>query len=234
VAPDPGAIGTVPAVRASAYLAAETVSPAAVARPKERTIMRVRDVMSKPAVVVAPETPVKHAAELLDERGFTCLPVVDSDGKLVGAVSEADLLMNRFPPDPRIPLVERREREAGAAVCDVMSEEVLTADPQDQVSDLLAVLHTSGHRSVPVVQAGIVIGVVTYRDLVHALARDDSLIAADVQRRLDLYGSPGRWTVSVHDGEVTLGDAPADPVARGVALRVAESVLGVTRCRFVG
>ena len=78
------------------------------------------------------------------------------------------------------------------------------------------------------------IGVVTYRDLVHALARDDSLIAADVQRRLDLYGSPGRWTVSVHDGEVTLGDAPADPVARGVALRVAESVLGVTRCRFVG
>ena len=197
--------------------------------------MRVRDVMSEPAVVVAPETPVKHAAALLDEHGFTCLPVVDSDGKLVGAVSEADLLMNRFPPDPRIPLVERPEREAGAVVCDVMTDEVPTADPGDQVSELLAVLHTSGHRSVPVVEAGLVVGVVTYRDLVHALARDDVLIAADVRRRLDLYGATGRWTVDVHGGEVTLGDdAAADPVARSVAQRVAESVLGVTRCRFVG
>jgi len=197
--------------------------------------MRVRDVMSEPAVVVAPETAVKHAAALLDEHGFTCLPVVDSDGKLVGAVSEADLLMNRFPPDPRIPLVERPEREAGAAVCDVMTDEVLTADPQDQVSDLLAALHTSGHRSVPVVAAGVVLGVVTYRDLVHALARDDVLIAADVRRRLDLYGATGRWTVDVHGGEVTLGgNAAADPLACSVAQRVAESVLGVTRCRFVG
>ena len=103
------------------------------------------------------------------------------------------------------------------------------------MSDLLAVLHTSGHRSVPVVEAGVVVGVVTYRDLVHALARDDVLIAADVRRRLDLYGATGRWTVDVHGGEVTLGDdAAADPVARSVAQRVAESVLGVTRCRFVG
>ena len=196
--------------------------------------MRVREVMSGPAVVAAPQTPVKQAAALLDERGFTCLPVVDSEGKLVGAVSEADLLMNRFPPDPRIPLVERPEREAGAAVGDVMTDQVLTADPQDQVSDLLAVLHSCGHRSVPVVEAGVVIGVVTYRDLVHALARDDVLIAADVRRRLDLHGATGRWAVDVRGGEVTLGGDAADPVARSVAQRVAESVLGVTRCRFVG
>ena len=196
--------------------------------------MRVREVMSGPAVVAAPQTPVKQAAALLDERGFTCLPVVDSEGKLVGAVSEADLLMNRFPPDPRIPLVERPERETGAAVGDVMTDQVLTADPQDQVSDLLAVLHTCGHRSVPVVEAGVVIGVVTYRDLVHALARDDVLIAADVRRRLDLHGATGRWAVDVRGGEVTLGGDAADPVARSVAQRVAESVLGVTRCRFVG
>ena len=72
--------------------------------------MRVRDVMSSPAVVVSPETPVKQAAAVFDEHGFTCLPVVDTDGKLVGVVSEADVLVNRFPPDPRIPLGERRER----------------------------------------------------------------------------------------------------------------------------
>ncbi len=195
--------------------------------------MRVRDVMSSPAVVVAPETTVKQAAAVFDEHGFTCLPVVDTDGKLVGVVSEADVLVNRFPPDPRIPLGERREREAGMAVRDVMTDEVITVDPHRPMSDLLVVLHASGHRSVPVVEAGVVVGVVTYRDLVHALARDDALIAADVQRRLNLRGVPGRWTVSVHGGEVTLAGEPADMVIHSVAVRTAESVLGVTRCQFV-
>jgi CBS domain-containing protein len=194
--------------------------------------MRVREVMSSPAVVVGPETSAKQAAAILDERGFTCLPVVDGDGKLAGAVSEADLLMNRFPPDPRIPVFERTEREVGATVADVMTVDVLTAAPDDQISVVLAALHTAGHRSVPVVDAGAVIGVVTYRDLVHALARDDALIAADVQRRLDLYGGPALWTVNVDGGRVTLSDGRRDPADRSVALRVAESVLGVTSCQF--
>jgi len=194
--------------------------------------MRVREVMSSPAVVVAPETSAKQAAAILDERGFTCLPVVDGDGKLAGAVSEADLLMNRFPPDPRIPVFERPEREVGATVADVMTVDVLTAAPDDQISVVLAALHVAGHRSVPVVDAGAVVGVVTYRDLVHALARDDALIAADVQRRLDLYGGASSWTASVQGGGVTLRGGRRDPVDRSVALRVAESVLGVTSCRF--
>jgi CBS domain-containing protein len=195
--------------------------------------MRVREVMSSPAVVVAPETSVKHAAAILDERGFTCLPVVDGDGKLAGAVSEADLLMNRFPPDPRVPIFERPEREVAATISDVMTADVLTVAPDDEVSVVLAALNAAGHRSVPVVDASTVVGVVTYRDLVHALARDDTLIAADVRRRLDLYGGSARWTVGVQGGEVTLGTEHRDPLDRSIALRVAESVLGVTSCRFV-
>ena len=78
------------------------------------------------------------------------------------------------------------------------------------------------------------LGVVTYRDLVHALARDDVLIAADVRRRLDLYGETGRWTVDVDGGEVTLGDDAPRTGGPQRGQRVAESVLGVTRCRFVG
>jgi len=146
-------------------------------------------------------------------------------------VSEADLLMNRFPPDPRIPVFERPEREVGATVADVMTLDVLTVAPDDQISVVLAALHAVGHRSAPVVDAGAVVGVVTYRDLVHALARDDALIAVDVQRRLDLYGGAAQWTASVQGGGVTLRGR-RDPADRSVALRVAESVLGVTSCRF--
>ena len=114
-----------------------------------------------------------------------------------------------------------------------MSADVLTVAPDDEVSAVLAALNAAGHRSVPVVEASTVVGVVTYRDLVHALARDDTLIAADVQRRLDLYGGPAPWTVDVEGGEVTLGNENRDPLDRSIALRVAESVLGVTSCRFV-
>jgi CBS domain-containing protein len=114
-----------------------------------------------------------------------------------------------------------------------MSADLLTATPEDEVSALLAELRAARHRSVPVVEAGAVVGVVTYRDLVHALARDDALIAADLRRRLDLYGGATRWTVSVLGGEVALGDGCRDQFNRNIALRVAESVLGVTACRFV-
>ncbi|MGY6651549.1 CBS domain-containing protein [Amycolatopsis sp. TRM77291] len=63
--------------------------------------MRARDLMSAPVVTVTPGTTAKHAAELLAERGFTALPVVDEDDRLIGIVTEADLIRNRFPHDVR-------------------------------------------------------------------------------------------------------------------------------------
>ncbi|GAA1214488.1 CBS domain-containing protein [Pseudonocardia alaniniphila] len=195
--------------------------------------MRIREIMSSPAVVVPPEMPVKDAAALLASHSFTCLPVVAGDGRLVGVVGEAELLEDRFPPDPRLPLDEREDRDPGDAVADVMERDVLTAHPQEGVADLLTVLRSANIRSLPVVEDGVVIGVITYRDLVHALARDDGLIEADVRRRLNLCGGVGRWRATVRDGEVTIFDERRDPSDRNAAVRVAESVIGVTRCRVV-
>jgi CBS domain-containing protein len=195
--------------------------------------MRIREIMSSPAVVVPPELPVKEAAAVLDARGFTCLPVVGRDGRLVGIVREEELVAERFPPDPRIPIADRADVRAGTTIGDVMRCDVLVAHGADLVTDLLTVLRSAELRSLPVVDDGVVVGVVTYRDLLRALARDDSLIGADVQRRLDIYGGPGRWRASVVDGEVTIGDERRDVAARSGAIRVAESVIGVTRCRVV-
>ncbi len=65
-------------------------------------------------------------------------------------------------------------------------------------------LRQASIRSVPVVENGAVVGMVTYRDLVRALARDDALIAADVRRRLCSYAGFGHWEITVVAGEVTL------------------------------
>jgi len=194
--------------------------------------VRIHEIMTSPAVVVSPECSVKEAAALLDAHGFTALPVVAGDGRLVGVVSEPDLLADRFPPDPRRPIADRLDTAPGGTVGDVMVRDVLVVHPQEGVADLLTVLRSVDVRSLPVVDGGVVVGVVTYRDLVRAFARDDALIEADVRRRLDLYGGIGRWRASVRDGEVTIVDDGCDSVERSGAIRVAESVIGVTRCRI--
>jgi CBS domain-containing protein len=195
--------------------------------------VRISEIMSSPAVVVPPDLPVKEAAALLDAKGFTCLPVVAPDGGLVGVIGEAELVADRFPPDPRVPIADRVDVWPGATVGDVMVRDVLVTHPGEGVADLLTVLRSADVRSLPVVDAGVVVGMVTYRDLVRALARDDALIEADVRRRLDVYGGVGRWRATVRDGEVTIVDERDDIADRGTAIRVAESVIGVTRCRVV-
>ncbi|WP_214369167.1 CBS domain-containing protein [Pseudonocardia sp. H11422] len=194
--------------------------------------MRVCEVMSSPAVVVTPDTPVKQAALALAENAFTSLPVVDVDSSFVGLVSEPDLLVDRFPPDPRIPGPRTSVPDPGKTVGDVMHTDVLVAHPQEGVADLVTVLRLAGLRAVPVVDGGTVVGMVTYRDLVRALARDDALIAADVTRRLGCYAGPDRWAVAVSDGEVTLTGEERDPIERHTVGLIAEAIIGVTSVRF--
>ncbi|MGY1808316.1 HPP family protein [Blastococcus sp. SYSU D00669] len=64
--------------------------------------MQARDVMTRGVVTVGPDTSAKYAAEVMAERGFAALPVVDEDDLLVGIVAEADVLRDRMPPDPRL------------------------------------------------------------------------------------------------------------------------------------
>lgn len=63
--------------------------------------MRARDLMSAPVITVRSETTVKDALKLLTENRFTALPVVDTNARLVGIVTEADLIHDRVLRDPR-------------------------------------------------------------------------------------------------------------------------------------
>ena len=115
--------------------------------------MHVADVMSSPAVVTTPDTPIKDAAAQLAERLFTSMPVV-VDGSLVGIVTEADLLAERFPPDPRVPRHGGWDPGLGETVGDVMQTEVLIAKPRQAISEVLDAMRTRNVRSAPVVNTG--------------------------------------------------------------------------------
>jgi CBS domain-containing protein len=192
--------------------------------------MLVREVMSSPAVTVGPETTVKQATRLLDEHRITAMPVVDRDGHLAGVVSEADVLRESVPPDRRAheQTVELSVPAAHLAVSDVMTHLPITVTPDDDLSDAVELMTETQVKSLPVVAFGRVVGMVSRRDVIAVLARQDELIEAEVDDALRVAGV--ECAVDVVDGVVRLDDGE-DPerlrAARVIAARV-PGVVGVS------
>lgn len=189
--------------------------------------MRAQDIMSTPVVTVGPEAPAKQAAALLSAHGFTALPVVDEDDRLIGIVTEADLIADRVPPDIRFRAANATVRRGGETVADVMTSPCTGMAPGTDVAVLARTLLEDRIRVMPIVEGSRVIGIVTRGDIVRTFARQDSEIAAEVRRHLAIYGGPDRWKVEVHEGKVRIVDAFDDETDRHVATLLAEAVPGV-------
>src|SRR4051794_1769619 len=100
--------------------------------------MQARDVMTREVVTVAPTTSVKAVAEILATLGFSAVPVVDDNDRLVGIVSEADVLRDRMPVDPRLRLrrdVGTRSAPPPVLIQGVMTADVRTVEPGADVAD---------------------------------------------------------------------------------------------------
>jgi CBS domain-containing protein len=166
--------------------------------------VQARDVMTRDVVTVGPETSAKYAAEVMAEHGFAALPVVDEDDHLVGIVAEADVLRDRMPPDPRLHL--RRDGAAPAAppallVHGVMTRDVRSVEATADVADIARVFVDDRLRSVPVVDGGRLVGIVSRRDVLRALVRPDEEIRHELLRLVEGYtGALDSWEVAVTDG----------------------------------
>ena len=197
--------------------------------------MRVGEVMTRSVLTTTPQAVVKDAAIVLAGHGVTLLPVVDEDGRLVGVLTEADVVRGRIPPDPR--RGAWHGSQAGppppATVGEVMSSPALTTDPYTDAAELATMMIDQGLRSVPVVEEDRLVGIITRRDLVRTIARADALIAADGRKLLAAYGTPDRWTVHADHGTVTITDQVADPTDHHLALVLAQAVPGVVHAEVV-
>lgn len=198
--------------------------------------MRAKDLMTSPVVTVRPGTAAKEAAGLLVRHGWTALPVVDAGDTVVGIVSEADLIRGRVLPDPRA-LIHGNPSPPGEPAATLVSG-VMTADPVvvNPAADAVTVtrLMLDRHlRSIPVVDDGRLVGILTRRDLLRTIAREDHEIARDVRHRLAV-ASRQPWRADVADGVVTLAADDADPTERHVAEVVAAAVPGVREVRLAG
>ncbi|PSO52295.1 MAG: phosphoribulokinase [Cyanobacteria bacterium QH_8_48_120] len=148
----------------------------------------VADVMTSNPIVVQPQTPIKEAIQLLAERRISGLPVVDGEGKLVGVITESDLMWQEtgVDPPPYIILLDsviylqnpaRYEKEIhkalGQTVEEVMSEKPITVEPDRALKEAARLMHEKEIRRLPVVdEQGQVIGILTRGDIVQAMVTE--------------------------------------------------------------
>ena len=163
--------------------------------------MRAMDVMTTNVITVEPDTAVQELATLLSDRGISGVPVVDKDSRLVGIVSEGDLL-HRTETGTERRTQRRRSRwldnfasdqaaardyvkAHGRTVREIMTRDVISVSDTTELADIATLLETRRIRRVPVVRDGQLVGIISRANLVRALAmtKSESAIEADSDDR---------------------------------------------------
>lgn len=193
--------------------------------------MRAKDIMSSPVHTVGQTATVESAAALVTAKSVTALPVLDSTGTLVGMVSESDLLWHRVPADPTAhlrPLPDTDPAQRPGIVAEVMSPYPLTTRPDTDVADIAEAMLDNDVRSIPVLDDGAVVGIVSRRDILRAVVRGDDTLAREVQHRLDAYADgQHRWTATVEGGIARITGDFDDDTERAIVTVLARTVPGV-------
>ncbi len=180
--------------------------------------MRVADIMSDRPVTVRGTATLGTVARVLARHGVTALPVVDEHDRVVGIVSEADLIARGFT---------EAECHLTDPVADVMGHRTVVVHPETDLAEAGRVFTTTPYKSIPVVDAADqVVGIVSRSDLVHALGRADDELEQDVTDLLARSGVRG-CHVRVRNGVVSL-TAPAAGDDLSVVLELVSATPGVS------
>ena len=194
--------------------------------------MKAREIMTVAVTTVRPDTLVGIAAALLTEQGIASLPVVDDDGRVVGIVSEMDLIDDRLPDDDRFGSPRPGPGQAAPAreVREVMTTAVLCLGAGADTADLAALMKTSNIRAVPIVEGSRLVGIASRRDLLRTLVRNDLGIRDDVLERIrDYTGAGESWAVEVLDGVVRIRGRFTGTAREAIIRQLARTVPGVLR-----
>jgi acetoin utilization protein AcuB len=136
---------------------------------------RVREVMTPAPVTIAPEAPLAAALAAMRQHEIRHLPVVDSDGRFVGIVTDRDLRQASFARFRSLTEVSR-----DVMVQDVMTCGVVTIDPRATVARAATIMFERRIGSLPVVENGQLVGILTERDLLKLLMRESPKLEADL------------------------------------------------------
>jgi CBS domain-containing protein len=216
--------------------------------------MRAMDVMTSEVITVGENATVPEVAKLLAEHGISAVPVIDKHNRVIGMVSEGDLLHRAETGTERyrswwLEMMSSTNKLAGeyikshsSKVKDVMTRDVLSVTEATPVADIAVLLETNRIKRVPVLRDGKLVGIVSRANLVRALATtinaaadgaeaDDRLIRdrllAELKAQKWAEVSPAN--VTVKDGVVHLWSSYLSEREKRALVVAAENIPGVRR-----
>lgn len=213
--------------------------------------MLAKDVMTTAILTVTPETDVGEIARTLLDAHISAMPVIADDGKLIGIVSEGDLMHRaeaetrrrpswwlRLLATPEEP-AERYLREFGRRARDVMTRDVITVSPDTPLTEIAAVLEKYHIKRVPVMEGDKLVGIVSRANLLRGVATwqkptgvrvEDSALRASLLKALNEAELPMHLVnVTVTDGAVELWGVVESEVQIEAARAAVEATAGVLR-----
>jgi len=180
--------------------------------------MKIKDVMTVDVLTVPTGKTLKETAQILATTGISGLIVVDDDRKVVGVISEGDILFKERSPEKRrgggfawlfFPDMLENEAKLDARTAgEAMSSPAITIGPDRPVGEAAAKMLDEAVNRLPVVaEEGELLGIVTRADLVRAFTRSDAEIEMEIRKELisrTFWLQPTDLEVEVHEGEVTV------------------------------
>ncbi|MCF3143455.1 CBS domain-containing protein [Streptomyces platensis] len=208
----------------------------------EHTPHTVSDVMTQTVVAVGQEAPFKEIIETMEQWKVSALPVLVGEGRVIGVVSEADLLpkeeFRESEPDHMQQLRRLDDvRKAGAQTAgELMSSPALTVHAGDTIAQAARTMAFKSVKRLPVVDsAGLLQGIVSRSDLLKVFLRSDEDLAEEVRTEIvgRLFGDSSEGLeVTVTDGVVTFHGTIRDTSLLPVAARLVRAVEGVVDVAF--
>lgn len=219
---------------------------------RKGAVMKAKDIMSTRVVSVDSETPVAAIAELLIKFHISAVPVIDDDNKVVGIVSEGDLMRREeLGTDTRHHswwlglLVERTDlaqefvKSHGTKAGDVMSRDIITVDEEATIEEIAEILEKNQIKRVPVIRGKKLVGIVSRANIIQQLAcgrkteisvpKDDKFIRDEIEKLLNTqpWASTRTTAATVNDGAVELWGFVSSAAERDASRIALEAVPGI-------
>jgi CBS domain-containing protein len=188
----------------------------------------VRDIMTTAVVTVRPDTPSREVAAMFRQHRVSGFSVTGDDGKVVGVVTETDLLALVAGQD-------HRGHRAAATAGDLMSHPAVTISPDELVKTAAGLTRKRRLQRLPVVDHdGRLAGIVSRSDVLSVFRRSDEELRREVNQDViadGFFTDPARFTVTVHNGIVTLEGEPGSVVLGASIADQVEHLEGVVAVR---
>jgi len=201
----------------------------------------VKEIMTTQVVAVKLGASFKEMAAALRENRISAFPVVDDDGRVIGVVSEADLLakevLNADHAGTIIAMLHRREqgKADGLTARDLMTHPAVTVTPDDSVEQAARLMYTLQVKRLPVIDHdGRLVGIVSRTDVLAVYDRPDDEIRQEIIDNVIVLGflrDPDQFTVEVQAGVVTLTGDPESTSLGQDLVRKIRHVQGVVAVR---